>query len=99
MSLLEIMPYLAISFGGYEYLKERLPRYEYLKERLPRADDEYLKERLPWAYDDGGAGRWSAVRAAPPAPCLVCRVVDIAAAGCRIRAGCGRSSVAAGSPA
>ena len=87
MSLLEIMPYLAISFGGYEYLKERLPRYEYLKERLPRADD------------DGGAGRWSAVRAAPPAPCLVCRVVDIAAAGCRIRAGCGRSSVAAGSPA
>ena len=89
MSLLEIMPYLAISFGGYEYLKER----------LPRADDEYLKERLPWAYDDGGAGRWSAVRAAPLASCLVCRVVDIAAAGCRIRAGCGRSSVAAGSPA
>ena len=53
MSLLEIMPYLAISFGGYEYLKERLPR-----------------------TDDGGAGRWSAVRAAPPAPCLgsSCRV-------------------------
>ena len=77
MSLLEIMPYLAISFGGYEYLKERLPR----------------------ADDDGGAGRWSAVRAAPLASCLVCRVVDIAAVGCRGRVGCGRSSVAAGSPA
>ena len=66
MSLLEIMPYLAISFGGYEYLKER----------LPRADDEYLQERLPRADDDGGAGRWSAVRAAPPAPCLgsSCRI-------------------------
>ena len=69
MSLLEIMPYLAISFGGYEYLKERLPRADdwgagrWSKERLPRTDDE-------------GAGRWSAVTAAPPAPCLgsSCRV-------------------------
>ena len=26
ISLFEIAPYLAISFGGYEYLKERLPR-------------------------------------------------------------------------